>query len=207
MQIRDEGRATRDGGRIGWLFAVALTLASVLAGCAGYGGETIEAGGGRIETDGEHCALTLPEGWTWRPASWVAVSPLETRMAFEEQLYGRPQYSDWEEVKARKIADGERSGAQVTADDDTVRIDYGPNAGLTVLQRFDRVGCQVTFSNARATRAVEFPVWEQIIESLERTSPTPNFTPPAGAEEAGSGFGVVGEDRRVSQRTADRRSW
>jgi hypothetical protein len=160
-----------------------IVAALVLGGCAGYGGETAgESGefGGQIETDGEHCALELPEGWTWRPASWVAVSPLGTRMAFEEQLFGRPRYSDWDEVKARKMSDGERSGATVTADDDTVRLDYGDAAGLTVLQRFDRVGCQVTFSNARATRARELPVWEQIIDSLERTSPTPGFTPPPG---------------------------
>lgn len=161
--------------------AMLLVVLVVASGCMGYGGETVGESGfsGQIESEGEHCSLTLPDGWTWRPASWVAISPLGTRMAFEEDLYGRPQYADWEEERARTIADGERSGATVTADEDTVRLDFGDGGGLTVLQKFDRVGCRVTFSNARSSRASELPVWEQIVASLARTSPTPNFTPPA----------------------------
>lgn len=164
--------------------AIILMLALLLAGCGGYGGETIrsdDADGGRIVSNGEHCALTLPVGWTWLPASWVATSPLGTRMAFDEELYGRPQYASWEEARDKLVADAEgRANSTVTWDDDSVQIDYGDNAGLVVLQRFDRVGCKVTFANARSSRAQELPVWETIVQSLERTSPTPEFTPPPG---------------------------
>jgi hypothetical protein len=43
-----------------------------------------------------------------------------------------------------------------------------------VLQRFDRVGCLLTFSGAGGGREQELAVWEEIVASLERTSPTDN---------------------------------
>jgi hypothetical protein len=156
-------------------------LAVVLAGCSGYGGETVgeELEGGFVQTDGEHCAITLPDGWTWLVAKSSARSPLGTELAFTEQLFGRPEYPDWDEARQATIDDTTRRvpDAEIEASDDRVRIDYGPDAGLTVLQRFDRVGCQLTFSRVAGARAQEIVEWEAIIASLERSSPTPGFTP------------------------------
>jgi hypothetical protein len=157
-------------------------LLLALAGCAGYGGETAGADGDgtlRVQTDGEHCAITLPAGWTWLPASWAARSPGGTHLAFAESLYGRPEYPDWEEARQAAVDDIRQRvpDAQITEGDDRVRIDYGPRAGLTILQRFDRVGCQLTFTNAEDTRQQEEAQWEEIVASLTRTSPTPGYTP------------------------------
>jgi hypothetical protein len=157
-------------------------LLIVLGGCSGYGGETVGASGtrsGRVQSDREYCAVTLPDGWTWRPASWAAVSPLGTEMAFADYLYGRPQYPEWEEAKSSAIEQVTRRtpDVEITEDDDTLRVDYGPDGGLAVLQRFDRVGCQLTFSRVAGARAQEIEAWEQIIASLERTSRDPHYTP------------------------------
>jgi hypothetical protein len=65
-----------------------------------------------------------------------------------------------------------REDATVEVDEDTVRVDYGPRGGLSILQRFDRVGCLLTFSGAGENRAGEAAVWDEIIASLVRTSPT-----------------------------------
>jgi len=158
-------------------------LAVVLSGCAAYGGETVgeELDGGFIRTDAEHCAVTLPEGWTWLPAKWSARSPLGTELSFTEMLFGRPVYPEWEEARQAAIDDirSRVPDAKIEASDDRVRIDYGDDGGLMVLQRFDRVGCQLTFPRVEGARAQEIEQWEAIIDSLERTSPTPGYTPEA----------------------------
>jgi hypothetical protein len=165
------------------LALAALLVALLLGGCAGYGGERIGAAGnhsGWIQSDKQYCAVTLPEGWVWRPAAWAAVSPLGTEMAFADYLYGRPQYPEWEEDKAARIEQVKRRvpTVQITETADSLRMDFGPQGGLAVLERFDRVGCHLTFSNSdTSVRAQEIGVWEQIIASLERTSPDPSFTP------------------------------
>jgi hypothetical protein len=156
-------------------------LAMVLAGCGFYGGETVgeELKGGFVQTDEEHCAITLPDGWTWLPAKWSARSPLGTELSFTEMLLGRPQYPEWEEARQQAIDDIQSRvpDAKIDATDDRVTIDYGDDGGLMVLQRFDRIGCQLTFSRVEGARAQEIADWEAIIDSLERTSPTPGFTP------------------------------
>lgn len=189
VQVTVDGRET--GRQVGMVIGkgparLALLLACVLLvnGCSSYGGERVGEAGlttGWVQSDRQYCAVTLPEGWTWRPASWAAISPLGTEMAFADYLYGRPQYPEWEEAKQSTIEQVKRRTPSVTIieDDDTVRVDYGPDGGLAVLQRFDRVGCQLTFSRVAGARAEEEPVWEQIVASLERTSPDPYFTPVA----------------------------
>lgn len=162
------------------LALLAVTL--LLGGCSAYGGDTIGAEGGdsgRVQSDREYCAITLPEGWTWRPASWAAVSPLGTEMAFADYLYGRPMYPEWDEAKASTIEQITRRtpDASITSDDNRLVIDYGEDAGYAWLQRFDRVGCQLTFSRVEGAREQEFEVWQEIIASIERTSPDPSFTP------------------------------
>lgn len=158
-------------------------LAVLVSGCSAYGGETVgeELEGGFIQTDAEHCAITLPDGWTWLPAKWSAKSPLGTELSFTEMLFGRPQYPEWEEARQQAIDDIQSRvpDAEIDATDDRVRIDYGDDGGLMILQRFDRVGCQLTFSRVEGARAEEIDDWEAIIASLERTSPTPGFTPEA----------------------------
>jgi hypothetical protein len=156
-------------------------LAVLVSGCSVYGGETVgeELDGGFVQTDQEHCAITLPEQWTWLPAKWSARSPLGTELSFTEQLFGRPIYPDWDEARQATIDDVKSRvpDAKIDASEDRVVVDYGDDAGLMVLQRFDRVGCQLTFSRVEGARAQEFSDWQAIIDSLERTSPTPGFTP------------------------------
>ncbi len=159
-----------------------LSLSVLLSACSAYGGEEIEAseaGGGRIVTQGEHCAITIPEGWRWYPATWTAESPGGSQLQFDENLYGRPEYPDWEEAKQAAIDDVTRriDNVEVTETEDSVRFDYGESGGLSVLQRFDRVGCRLTFIDSGGARAEELDTWESIIDTLERTSPTPGFTP------------------------------
>ena len=155
----------------------------VVSGCAAYGGETVgeELVGGFVQTEALHCAITLPEGWTWLPAKSAARSPLGTELSFTEQLFGRPQYPEWEEARQSTIDDilSRIPDAQIEGGPDRIRIDYGDDGGLVILQRFDRVGCQLTFSRVAGARAQEIDQWETIIASLERTSPTPGFTPVA----------------------------
>lgn len=161
--------------------AALVVLSMILSACSAYGGEEIGAGanGGRIITQGEHCAIEIPDGWRWYPAKWTAESPRGSQLQFDENLYGRPQYPDWEEAKQAAIDDVTRrlDNVEVTETDDSVRFDYGPNGGLTVLQRFDRIGCRLTFIDSGGAREEELPIWESIIDTLERTSPTPGFTP------------------------------
>ncbi len=162
---------------------VGSLLAVVLAGCSAYGGETVgeELAAGRVESDGQHCAITLPDGWTWLPAKWAARSPLGTELSFSEMLFGRPVYPDWDEARQAAIDDIQSRvpDADIDAVDDRVVIDYGDDGGMMVLQRFDRVGCQLTFSRVEGARAQEIDAWQSIIDSLERSSPTPGFTPVA----------------------------
>jgi len=171
--------------RVGKVRAVLVVgvLAVLVSGCSVYGGETVgeELEGGFVQTDGEHCAVTLPDAWTWLPAKWSARSPLGTEMSFTEQLFGRPVYPDWEEVREATLDDIESRvpDAAIDATDDRITVDYGEDGGMMVLQRFDRVGCQLTFSRVEGARAQEFADWQAIIASLERTSPTPGFTPVA----------------------------
>ncbi|MEZ4520766.1 MAG: hypothetical protein R3A46_03825 [Thermomicrobiales bacterium] len=168
QRIRNDSRI-----QLALVFGVTILLtAALIASRYGESGiETID-GERRVKTDGEHCALILPDGWSWRAASWTAVSPNGTILGFSEQVFGRPENPDWDEVSGAMVARSEeRDDATVTADDDTVRVDYGPDGGLSVLQRFDRIGCLLTFSGA-GSRIVEDNDWESIVASLERTSPT-----------------------------------
>ncbi len=168
QRIRNDSRI-----QLALVFGLTLLITSaIIASRYGESGiETID-GQRRVQTDGEHCALILPDGWGWRPASWTATSPSGINLGFSEQLLGRPEYPEWEEVAGSMVERNEaRDGATVTADDDTVRVDFGPEGGLSVMQRFDRIGCLVTFSGA-GDRSAEIDDWEGIIASLERTSPT-----------------------------------
>lgn len=165
-----------------WLSLVGMVMVIVMAGCAGYGGETSSMENpGVVRSDSEYCELTLPEGWTWFPAQWAAESPGGTRMLFEDARYGRPEYADWDEVTEEKIAAVRSRNPEATIVEtaNIVTINYGTGAGFVHLQRFDRIGCQVTFTNARETRATELDQWMTIIESLRRISPDPEFTPPS----------------------------
>ena len=160
-----------------WLAGATLVVAFSLlvTGCV-YGGTTVTQGAsGVVLTEGERCAVTLPVGWTWRPAVWTAVSPLGTQMGFREQMLGRPNNPNWEEVT--RAAKDEANGAAIQELDNgaTVRIDYGPNGGLYYLHRFDNVSCQLTFSFKDGARTQEQPEWDAIIASLERRVPnSPN---------------------------------
>ncbi len=166
----------RQDGRIQIALALGVTILFVTVIIASrYGTSGIEdfEGERRVYSDGEHCALILPDEWGWRAASWTAVSPNGTILGFSEEVYGRPENPEWEEVSEAMIQRTlERGDATVEADDDTVRIDFGADGGLSILQRFDRVGCLLSFSGTGEKRAEEEAVWEEIIASLVRTSPT-----------------------------------
>ncbi len=127
----------------------------------------------RVRTDGERCAVPLLEGWEWRAASTTLVTPGGTIIGFSETLHGRPLYPDWEETIAEMAGRYEgRDDVTVTNDETTLRIDFGPNAGLSVTQQFDRVGCHLTFAPpASDVRAKEGDLWEQLIQSVERVYP------------------------------------
>lgn len=175
-------RLVRDGRIQAALAIVAMFVLVSIFLASQYGDTGIEQVGDarRVYTDGEHCSMILPADWSWRPASWTAVSPLGTEVGFSESLYGRPQYIAWEEeVEQFRSRYADRSNVTVTIDDDTLRVDFGPGGGLSVTQRFDRVGCHLTFSQQGGARDEEFSTWEQMIDSLERTSPTgtPRETP------------------------------
>ncbi|MFW6075078.1 MAG: hypothetical protein ACOC9Y_05735 [Chloroflexota bacterium] len=157
-------------------FAVAVSLIIILVVVASRYGETgIDESDGvrRVQTDGEHCSAVLPDDWDWRPASWTAISPHGTQMGFSETLHGRPEYPEWEE-SADEILERyeDRDDVTVSVDEDLIRMDFGESGGLSVIQRFDRVGCRLTFSGGGDNREQELPVWEEIIDSLTRTSPT-----------------------------------
>lgn len=156
--------------------AVGLSFLIVLAIIATRYGETgIEEVQGvrRVQSDGERCSIVLPDGWSWRPATWTAISPNGTEMGLSETLHGRPEYPDWEEAAEEVLSRYEdREDVTVTHDADTIRIDFGANGGLSVIQRFDRVACRLTFSGTGSAREQELANWEEIINSLVRTSPT-----------------------------------
>jgi hypothetical protein len=168
QRIRKDSRI-----QIALVFGVTLLITAALI-ASRYGETGIETVDGqrRVQTDGEHCALILPDGWGWRAASWTATSPNGTILGFSEQILGRPEYPDWDEVAGAMVERNENRGdASVEATDNLVRIDFGPDGGLSILQRFDRIGCLLTFSGT-GDRADEFADWEAIVVSLERTSPT-----------------------------------
>jgi hypothetical protein len=155
------------------IVAVAIVVACVVAGCAGYGGEQVTSPEGKaIKSDAEHCQITLPEGWKWLPAAWAAESPLGTQMAFQEATYGRPEHPNWDEAIDLEEQEAVARGATVNQQPDRVVIDFGQNGGMSVIQRFDRIGCQLTFSTKQGVRAKEQPVWNQIVASLTRITPT-----------------------------------
>lgn len=168
QKIRSDSRI-----QLALVFVITLSITTALI-ASRYGESGVETVDGqrRVQTDGEHCALVLPDGWGWRAASWTATSPGGTILGFSEQVLGRPENPEWEEVAGAMVERTERRGdATVEQDEDTVRVDFGPENGLSVLQRFDRIGCLLTFSGA-GDRANEDADWESIIASLERTSPT-----------------------------------
>jgi len=168
QRIRNDNRI-----QIALIFSgiIIITIA-VIASKYGETGVEIVDGQRQVQTEGEHCALILPDGWGWRPASSTATSPNGTILGFSEQILGRPENPDWDEIAGAMVARNENRGdASVEANDYLVRIDYGPDGGLSILQRFDRIGCLLTFSGAGG-RADEVADWEAIVASLERTSPT-----------------------------------
>ena len=154
-------------------FIVLVTI-GIIASSYGETGVEIVDGQRRVETDGEHCAIVLPDGWGWRPAAWTANSPSGTNLGFQEQVLGRPENPEWEEIAGGMVARNEdRDDATLEHDEDTVRVDFGPDGGLSVLQRFDRIGCLLSFSGG-GDRAGEIDDWEAIVASLARSSPTDN---------------------------------
>lgn len=168
QRIRNDSRI-----QLALVFVITMLItAAIIASRYGESGiETVD-GQRQVQTDGEHCALILPDGWGWRAASWTATSPNGTILGFSQQILGRPENPEWEEVSGAMIERNEERGdATVEVDEDTVRVDYGPEGGLSVLQRFDRIGCLLTFSGA-GSRDAEINEWENIIASLQRTSPT-----------------------------------
>lgn len=161
------------------VLAVILVTATTAAAMAAFGDSGIEESpdfgeaGQRVRTGGERCAVPLMEGWTWRPASWSLITPGGATVGFYETLHGRPLYAEWEETIDDTLSRYEgRDDVQVTREDEYVRIDFGEDGGLSVIQRFDRVGCHLIFSPAsRENRAQEIGEWERLIESVERTYP------------------------------------
>lgn len=168
QRIRSDSRI-----QLALVFLLTILIAgAVIASRYGESGIETVAGQRRVQTEGEHCALTLPDGWGWRPASWTATSPNGTNLGFSEQILGRPENPEWDEVAGAMIErNTDRENATVEADEQMVRVDFGPDGGLSILQRFDRIGCLLTFSGG-GDRASEYQDWEAIIASLERTSPT-----------------------------------
>lgn len=161
------------------VIAVILVTASTAAALSAFGDSGVEdhpdlgEGAQRVRTDGERCAVPLMEGWTWRPASWSLISPGGVTVGFYETLHGRPLYPDWDEsiddVVSRYTG---RSDVEVIREPDLLRIDFGENGGLSVIQRFDRVGCHLIFSPPSSTlRAAEIEEWELLIDSVHRTYP------------------------------------
>ncbi len=131
----------------------------------------------QVMTDDEHCAITIPAQWEWQPASWTAISPKGSQLGFSEIFLGRPENPEWHEVADEVLERAAaRNDAQVTQTDNSIRIDYGPDGGLSFIQRYDWIVCRLTFSGQADSKSIELPVWEQIIDSLARVSPT--GTPP-----------------------------
>lgn len=163
------------------VLAVLLVTASTAAALSAFGDSGIEEyaspRGGvsdqRVRTDGERCAVPLLDGWTWRPAAWSLISPNGTILGLYETLHGRPQYTEWEETIAEMLdRHAGREGVEIIQEDDMLRLDFGENGGLSVIMRFDRVGCHLTFSPPSSeVRAQEIDQWELLIDSVERVYP------------------------------------
>lgn len=158
------------------VLGVILVTATTAAALAAFGDSGIEESlemGQRVRTDGERCAVPLMDGWIWRPASWSLITPGGATVGFYETLHGRPLYPEWEETIDDTLAryDG-REDVAITREDEYVRIDFGEQGGLSVIQRFDRVGCHLIFSPSTSeVRAQEIEQWELLIASVERTYP------------------------------------
>lgn len=158
---------------------VLIATAGTAAALSAFGGSGIEdtanddGSGQRVRTMGERCAVPLWDDWTWRPASWTLISPGGTTVGFYETLHGRPLYTEWNEMIDETLSRYEgRDDFEITRSDEYVRIDFGENGGLNVIQKFDRVGCHLTFAPGSSdTRAQEIDLWEELIESVERTYP------------------------------------
>lgn len=157
-----------------------ITIATTAFALSAFAGDGIEenvtddgAEQQRVRTEGERCAVPLAEGWTWRPASWTLISPGGTTIGFFETLHGRPLYAEWDEMIDETLSRYEgRDDIEVTRTDEYVRIDFGEEAGLSVIQKFDRVGCHLTFAPGSSNvSAEEREVWEALIDSVERTYP------------------------------------
>jgi hypothetical protein len=156
------------------LVILLIFVATMLLIASRYGEDGIEVVDGqrRVQTEGERCTITLPDGWSWRPASWTAVSPLGTNVGFSETVYGRPENPEWEDEVDLAMSRFEgQPGIEVMADEDTLRVDFGDEGGLSHTQRFDRAGCRLTFSYVEGARVQELETWEAIIASLERNYP------------------------------------
>lgn len=163
------------------VIAVLLVTATTAAALAAFGDSGIEeiAGldnresGQRVRTAGERCGIPLLEGWTWRPAAWTLLTPGGTTVGLYETLHGRPQYPEWDEMVDDTLSRYEgRDDVDITREPEYVRLDFGDNGGLSVIRRFDRVGCHLSFSPPSSeVRAQEIEQWEALVASVERTYP------------------------------------
>lgn len=156
------------------LVIVLIFAATMLLIASRYGEDGVEIVDGerRVQSLGERCTITLPDGWGWQPATWTAVSPLGTKVSFGETLYGRPENPDWSDEVDQTVARfAGQPGVEVITDEDTLRVDFGAEGGLSHTERFDRAGCRLTFSYVEGARAQELETWEAIIGSLERNYP------------------------------------
>lgn len=190
-----KGRTAPDGiYRFRGVFIVLAVIAvtwGTAAAISAFGDSGIEEGPNlgdgvqRVRTDGERCAVPLTEGWSWRGGSSTLVSPNGTTVGFSETLHGRPMYPEWEEtVIDMSSRYAGRDDVTVTRDETTLRIDFGPEAGLSVSQRFDRVGCHLTFAPpSNDVRAKEGDSWEKLVRSVERVFPQEGlYTKDAGPQ-------------------------
>lgn len=153
----------------GLIFIVAML---VIASQYGQSGIEVVDGERRVQSEGGRCAITLPDGWSWRPATWTAISPQGTNVGFGEERYGRPEFPEWgEAVEATLARHNGQAGVSVSSDEEFVRVDFGPTGGLSYTRHFDSAGCILTFSYVAGAREQELPTWETIIASLERIYP------------------------------------
>lgn len=182
------GRTTESGssrlrGVVIVVAVIAVTAATAMI-ISAFGDSGIEnapemgAGAQRVRTAGERCAAPLMDGWTWEAGSWTLVSPNGTRVGMAESLMGRPMYADWDEMVDEVVGryDG-RSDVDIVRSAELVRIDFGSDGGLSVIQRFDRVACFLTFAApSPEVRDQESETWETLIDSIERVYPSGQYT-------------------------------